>query len=132
MSGLVNVPLTGIPADQLPETLAGILGRAGFEHMCAAMGPNVRVKPWDQLTDSGHRCYIDRYSWLVPTLVPLVTVPFVVGARDTLDGQPWNYCLAPSGQFECTRARHDQDPETADLHATGDGDFIVAVWRAVL
>lgn len=120
-------PLPRKPAGVVGEALTAALGRAAFEHMRAAMGPSVRVRPWRELSDAGRDCYGRRLAWLLPDLLPYVAAPFVVGARDTLDGRLGDFCLAACGHFECTRA-----PHTDETHAAGDGDFIVAVWTGAL
>ena len=120
-------PLPGPEPRAVAEALTAALGRACFDHMRAAMGPTVRVRPWRELSDAGRACYGRRLEWLIPSLLPYVASPFVVGARDTLDGRLGNCCLVAAGQFECTRA-----PHIDELHATGDGVRITAVWTGAL
>lgn len=122
-----GAPLATFPRDVVAAGLRQVLGRARFERMREAMGPDARVTPWTELVDAGRDVYARQMEWLLPVLLPMVTAPFVVGARDLLDGRLGNFCLAPAGAFECTRA-----PHADGVHACGDGDFVVAVWRAVL
>lgn len=104
-----------------------VLGFAHFDRMRTQMGNPCLVKPWVELTAGAQEAEKQRAEWLLPYLLPLVAAPFVVGARDTLDGRLGNFCLVAAGQFECTRA-----PHADELHATGDGDRITAVWIGAL
>lgn len=104
------------------------LGRARFDNFRDAVG--VPTMPtWDSLTDTARLDWCKNLDHFVTVVLAAGEerrhrARFLVGVRDTTDGQGDDCCLDSCGPWDCTRKPHADAP-----HAAGAGGVIVAAWE---
>ena len=125
------VPPVEAGPEQLHAQALLALGRARydvFRRDSATAG--VTLPDWTELSDAQRLAQCDGLDHFVAVVLAAGEerrhrARFLVGARDTTDGQGDSCCLASCGPWDCTRK-----PHTDIVHAAGADGVIVAAWEA--